>query len=70
MIHSRNDDIVCWNNADAEGKYWLDAEAFEAIEAHAYGMSPSDRRIVKSIIYQHFDYILSEWQRFQELKNG
>jgi hypothetical protein len=33
-------------------------------------MSPADKRTVRSIIYQHFDYIVSEWNSFQEQKNG
>lgn len=55
---------------DAEAKYWLDVENYEAIEAHAWGMSPADRRTVRSIIFQHFDYIVAEWDRFQEHSNG
>jgi hypothetical protein len=38
--------------------------------AHSYSMSPADKRTVRSIIYQHFDYIVSEWNSFQEQKNG
>ena len=55
---------------DAEAKYWLDIEAFEAIEAHAYNMSPADKRNVRRIIFDHFDYIVSEWSAFQERRNG
>ena len=54
----------------AEARYWLDVQAFEAIEANSYSMSPADKRTVRSIIYQHFDYIVSEWNRFQEQQNG
>jgi hypothetical protein len=54
----------------AEAKYWLNVQTFEAIEAHSYSMSPAEKRTVRSIIYQHFDYIVSEWNRFQEQKNG
>ena len=43
---------------------------FEAIEASGYNLSPADRRTVRSIIFQHFDYIVSEWKRFQEQKDG
>jgi hypothetical protein len=55
---------------DAEVKYWLDVEAFEAIEAHSYNMSPADKRTVRRIIFEHFDYIVSEWRRFEEQRNG
>ena len=57
------------SKADAEAKYWLDAEAFAITEAYAYGMSPADRRTVRSIIFQHFDYIIAEWKRFHDLKD-
>jgi hypothetical protein len=57
-------------NAEREAKYWLDVESFEAVEAHAYNMSPADRRTVRRIILEHFDYIVSEWERFQEMRHG
>jgi uncharacterized protein DUF4160 len=55
---------------DAQGKYWLDIDGFEAVEAYAYNMRPADKRAVRRIVFQHFDYIVAEWNRFQELKNG
>jgi hypothetical protein len=55
---------------DAEAKCLLDIEAFEILEAYGYNLSPADRRAVRNIIFQHFDYIVSEWNRFQEEKNG
>lgn len=58
------------SKGDAEAKYWLDAGAFEAIEAHSYNMSPANRRQARKIIFEHFDYILSEWDRWQEMRNG
>lgn len=51
---------------DAEAKFWLDLDAFEAIEAHSYNMSPADKRTVRQIIFEHFDYIAGEWQKWQE----
>ena len=53
---------------DAEAKFWLDLDAFEAVEAHSYNMSPADKRSVRKIIFEHFDYIASEWQKWQEKK--
>lgn len=55
---------------DAKAKYWLNAESYEVIEAVSIGMSPADKRMVRKIIYNHFDYFLEEWNSFQELKNG
>ena len=56
--------------AEAEGKYWLDTEGFEVVEAHSYNMSPRDKRTVRRIILEHFDYLVSEWNKFQEIRNG
>jgi hypothetical protein len=56
--------------ADAEAKYWLNTETFEIVEAHAYNMSPADKRTVRRIIYDHFDYIAESWNEFQERRNG
>src|SRR4030042_860026 len=54
---------------DAEAKYWLDIHGFETIEAQAYNMSPADKRTVRRIIFEHFDYIVTEWNKFQEAKD-
>ena len=55
---------------EAEGKYWLNVSGFEVIEAHGYNMSPADKRTIRRIIFNHFDYIVSEWNKFQKAKNG
>jgi hypothetical protein len=55
---------------ESEAKYWLDLNGFEAVEAHAYKMSPADKRMVRRIIFEHFDYISSEWTKWQERKDG
>ena len=69
--NERNEPIhIHCRKAEGEAKYWLDIDGFEAIEAHGYNMSPTDRRTVRRIIYDHFDYIVSEWARFQEKRNG
>lgn len=54
-------------NADA--KYWLDVDAIEISEARSREMSPADKRFVRKIIFQHFDYFVSEWKAFEERKN-
>ena len=51
---------------DADAKYWLVAETFEVIEAYAYNLSMTDRRAVRKIIFEHFDYILEQWNTFKE----
>lgn len=69
--NERNEPIhVHCQKAEAEAKYWLDVESFEAIEAHSYNMRPADKRTVRRIIFEHFDYIVSEWKKWQETKDG
>ncbi|RKX76549.1 MAG: hypothetical protein DRP87_11580 [Spirochaetes bacterium] len=61
-IHCRKGDCEC--------KFWFHIEKYEISEAYTYNLSPRDTREIKKIIYQHFDYLVSEWGRFQEGKNG
>ncbi|MCL4707818.1 DUF4160 domain-containing protein [bacterium] len=57
-IHARKGDADC--------KYWLHSDTYEIKEAHAYKLSPADRRTVRKIIFDNFDYILSEYESFQK----
>ncbi|MBI4640139.1 MAG: DUF4160 domain-containing protein [Candidatus Tectomicrobia bacterium] len=50
---------------EKECKYWLDREHFDLEEAYAYNMSPRDRREIKKIIFEHFEYIEQQWDEFQ-----
>jgi len=56
-VHCRKGDMEC--------KYWLDRENFEIDEAFAYNMSPKDKREIRKIIYEHFEYIEHQWDEFQ-----
>ena len=69
--NERNEPIhIHCRKGDAEAKYWLEVAGFQVIEAHAYNMSPADKRIVRRIIFEHFDYLVSEWNEFEEKKHG
>ena len=57
-IHARKGEMEC--------KYWLLADMFEIKEAFAYRMKPRDKREVKKIIYEHFDYIVEQWNQFHK----
>jgi hypothetical protein len=50
---------------DVESKYWLDVDRYDISEAYAYRMKASDRREIRKIIFDHFDYIVGEWDEFQ-----
>ena len=45
-------------NGDMECKFWLLPEEVEIKEAFSYNLTPSARKEVKKIIYQHFDLII------------
>ena len=49
-------------------KYWLDRKDFDVTEAFNYRMNGKDKREVKRIIFEHFEYIESEWDEFQGKK--
>ncbi len=54
--------------AEKEGKYWLDRENFNAIEAFSHAMGPRDHREVKRLIFEYFEDIEKAWDSFQEKK--
>jgi len=49
-----------------ECKYWLDIENFDIEEAYVYNMNNKDKREVKRIIFEYFDYIENEWVRLKK----
>ena len=59
-IHCRKGEKEC--------KYWLDRRNFDLEAAFSYGMTARDTREVKKIIFEHFEYIESEWNKFQVRK--
>jgi len=65
--NERNEPIhIHAKKAEKECKYWLDVSAFEAREAFSYGMGVRDKREVKKIIFEYFEFIESEWKRHQK----
>ena len=48
-----------------ECKYWLDRENFAIEEAYSYNMGNRDKREVEKIIFEYFEFIETEWDRFQ-----
>ncbi len=49
---------------DKECKYWLFPDEYEIEEAYSFNMNPSDKRVVKKLIYTHFDYLIESWKNF------
>jgi hypothetical protein len=52
--------------AEKECKYWLDINNFALEEAYSYNMNNKDKREVKKIIFEYFEFIENEWNRFQK----
>ena len=53
--------------AEKECKYWLDTNNFALVEAHSYNMNSKDKREVKKIIFEYFEFIEREWVRPKEV---
>jgi hypothetical protein len=60
-IHARKGDMEC--------KYWLFPDQFEIEEAFSYGMGTKDKREIRKIIFEHFDYIIVAWNEFASRKS-
>lgn len=54
---------------DSECKFWLDVEMFDLEEAFSCNMKVKEKREIKKIIYEHFDYIIEQWEEFQRRKD-
>jgi len=60
-IHCRKGEKEC--------KYWLDRQNFDLEEAFSYRMNGKDKREVKRMIFENFEYIEDEWKKFQARKS-
>jgi hypothetical protein len=56
-IHCQKGNLEC--------KYWLDRENYALLEAFSFNMNSRDRREIRKIIFEHFEYIEQEWDDFQ-----
>ena len=56
--------------AEKECKYWLDTQNFDLQEAYSYSMNNKDKREVKKIIFEYFEFIEQEWNRLQKEVKG
>ena len=45
-------------------------ENFDIEEDFVYNMSPKDKRQIRKIIYDHFEYIEEQWDEFQRRLRG
>jgi len=52
--------------AEKECKFWLDQENFDIQEEFAYNLNPKDKREIKKIIFEHFEYIEQQWDELKK----
>ena len=52
-IHCTKGDMDC--------KFWLDRENFDISEAYSYNLTPKERRNIRKIILENFEYIEDQW---------
>lgn len=53
---------------NAECKYWINVNSYDLKEAFSNGLKVKDKREVRKIIFDHFDYIVEQWDKFQKGK--
>ena len=50
---------------DMDCKFWLDREHFDITEAYSYQLTPKERRNIRKIILENFEYIEDQWDEWQ-----
>lgn len=56
--------------AEMDCKYWINVEEYDIIPAYEYNMKVKDRRDIRKIIFDHFDYIVRHWELYQRMKDN
>ena len=59
-VHCRKGEIEC--------KFWIDVENFDIKESYTYNLTPRERKAIRKIIFEHFEYIVDQWNEFQDRK--
>lgn len=59
-VHCRKGDMEC--------KFWLNTQTFDIEEAFSYNVKPTEMRVIRKIIFEHFEYIETQWNIFQGAK--
>lgn len=47
-----------------ECKFWILVDEVEIKEEYAFNLTPTSKREIKKIIYQHFDLIVDSWDKY------
>ncbi|BDQ02335.1 DUF4160 domain-containing protein [Ignavibacterium sp.] len=57
---------IHFQKGEKEGKYWLLTKEFDVKEAYTYKLNQKDKREVKKIIFEYFELIEKEWNKFHK----
>ena len=55
-IHARKAEMEC--------KFWLNTRTYDITEAYTRSLKARDKREIRKIIFDHFDYIVTQWDKF------
>ena len=55
-IHARKAEMEC--------KFWIDVRNYNITEAYTRGLKARDKREIRKIIFDHFEYIVTQWDKF------
>lgn len=53
-IHAKKGEMDC--------KFWLLLDKYDIEEVYAYGLSAAERRALRKIIFEHFDYLVEQYR--------
>jgi hypothetical protein len=57
--------ITRGRKAEIDCKYRVNVNNYDILEAYAFNLSTKDRRQIRRIIFDHFDYVVDQWEEFQ-----
>lgn len=60
-IHVRKGDVEC--------KYGLHANTFDIVASYTYNLSPANQRAIRKIIFENFEYLISEYEKYHPGEN-
>jgi len=55
--------------ANSECKFWIEKNNYNLSLAYSFNCNQRDLRDLKKIIYNNFDYIVTEWYNYMEVSD-
>ena len=51
-------------------KFWLFPDRYDVEEVYAYRLTAAERRTLRKIIFEHFDYLVAQYNSVHGRENG